>query len=158
MISINSLLKLLGIMLFIICLITYFIPAAEGHLVLSNISDLYSNMTLNSTSAELNNTNLDRALRGATQAIDSQIPRIDTTSHDIFYGVSRAAPGTFQIMVQRWYLRMLSRTTTPATWTTPITSSTSTATNVARTVGMRTLLSGFIFISWIIGSIISLYK
>lgn len=93
--SLNNLLKLLRIMLFILCLITYFMPPVEGQQILSNITDLLSSAFINQTTTPLNNTavtaafrdytplnNTDMAtvLRDTTQAIDAQIPGIEATS------------------------------------------------------------------------------
>ncbi len=79
-------------------------PPAEAHLVLTNISDLFSGILVNQSSTPLNSTDLRGVLRDTAQTIDTQIPAAVTTdsvSQNIFYGVSHAAPGTFQIIIQR---------------------------------------------------------
>lgn len=85
---------------------TYFIAPTEAHLILSNISDVFTNISDLFTNTTINqaSSDLNRTLTNTSQAINIQVSNPVTpepASHDIFYGVSRAAPGTFEIIVRR---------------------------------------------------------
>jgi hypothetical protein len=100
---INSFIKILSIILFILCLITYFISPADRYMVLENITNLYTRLVINQTSSLVDLT-INEALTNTSQVPTPQIPETPLagpSTHDVFYGVSRAVPGRFQIILRR---------------------------------------------------------
>lgn len=82
---------------------------------------------------------------------------IENQARNPFYGISTAIPGTFDRLFRKFFLELLSSTTTPATWTTPTSATPSIAARVGTPVARGSLLLTLLYRAWLLGSWLSGY-
>lgn len=93
-----------------------------------------------------------RLLSGRTLFNDTAAAIIESQARDPFYGISTAQPGTFDRIIRNFFLRILSSATTPATWTTPISTTPSIAARAGTAISRRSLLLSLLYGAWFLGS------
>jgi hypothetical protein len=81
----------------------------------------------------------------------------ETQAQNPFYGISTAVPGTFARLLRKFYLQILSSTTTTATWTTPTSATPSIAARVGTPAASGSLFLALLYRAWLLGSWLSGY-